>query len=135
MVFLDASVIIYLLEGEPGIRRAASSALAGRAEAGTDPGVAVSSLSLLECRVHPMRNEDGHRLATFDAFFDDPGLAIVDLDRKVIDRATRLRAQHGIRTPDALQAASCLEFDPDTPFLTGDQDFRRIPGLNLHLIE
>lgn len=135
MVFLDASAVIYLLEGEPEIRQAARAVLAELARAGTDPGFAVSSLSLLECRVHPMRNDHDQRLSAFDTFFDDPGLLILDLGRNVIDRATRLRAEHGIRTPDALQAASCLAFDPKMPFVTGDRDFHRIPGLNLHLIE
>lgn len=134
MVFLDASAVIYLLEGEPGIRQAAREVLAYTAAKSPETGVAVSSLSLMECRVHPIRNEDGRRLETFDDFFGDPGLVIVDLDRNVIDRATRLRAQHGIRTPDALQAASCLEIHPDTSFVTGDRDFRRVPDLNVHLI-
>jgi predicted nucleic acid-binding protein len=33
------------------------------------------------------------------------------------------------------QAASCLQFDPNMPFVTGDRDFHRVAGLNLHPIE
>lgn len=135
MVFLDASAIIYLLEGAADIRQAARETLVGLSQRQADQAIAVSSLSLLECRVHPMRHGDDDRLAIFESFFDDPGLFIVELDRNVIDRATRLRAQHGIRTPDALQAASCFELDRDAPFVTVDRDFRRIPGLDVHLIE
>jgi predicted nucleic acid-binding protein len=135
LVFLDASAIIYLLEGRAEIRQAARAVLAKLAEAGVDPGLAVSSLSRLECRVHPMRNEDRQRLSVFDTFFADPGLVMLEIDRHVIDLATRLRAEHGIRTPDALQAASCLQFDPNMPFVTGDRDFHRVAGLNLHPIE
>ncbi|MDZ7790997.1 MAG: PIN domain-containing protein [Xanthomonadales bacterium] len=134
MVFLDASAIIYLLEGEPTVRQAARETLMRQAEPRAEGAIAVSALSLLECRVHPARNADLDRLAAFDAFFGDPGLTIVDLTRDVIDCATQLRAQNGIRTPDALQAASCFELAPDTPFVTGDRDFRRVPALNVHLI-
>lgn len=135
MVFLDASAIIYLLEGEPGVRKSAQDILRAIGKQNADPDIAVSALSLLECRVHPMRNADRDRLELFDSFFRDPGLLVVDLDRNVIDRATELRANHGIRTPDALQAASCMALHPDTAFITGDRDFLRLPALDVHLVE
>lgn len=133
-VFLDASAIIYLLEGEPKIQRAAREVLAGLRSGDAQPALVVSALSLLECRVQPMQSGDEARLRKFDRFFADPGLSIIELDSKVIEQATRLRAQHGTRTPDALQAASALELAQTPAFVTGDSDFGKIKELNVHLI-
>ena len=135
MIFLDASAIIYLLEGSRAVQAATREMLASLNNSQPEPALAVSALSRLECRVQPTRQGDHKRLETFDNFFSDPGLITVDLTQTVINQATNLRAHHGLRTPDALQAACCLAIDPETPFVTGDKDFRKIKHLNVHLIE
>ena len=43
-------------------------------------------------------------------------------------------AHHGLRTPDALQAACCLQLGQDGVMLSGDGYFERIAGLRLRLI-
>lgn len=134
MVFLDVSAIIYLLEGKPELRESARRILAGLRSDETLPALAVSALSLLECRVQPIRRADDQRLEIFDQFFSDPGLMIVDVDRNVIQTATGLRARYGLRTPDAIQAASALAADVDVDFVTGDNDFQSIPNLRVHLV-
>ena len=135
MVFLDASAIIYLLEGDRTVRQATQEVLARLSDDQAEPVLAISALSLLECRVHPMRNNDHQRLKRFDDFFSDPGLITIDLTRSIVDQATELRARHKLRTPDALQAASCLALGPETPFITGDKDFNKIQPLNTHLVQ
>ena len=57
-----------------------------------------------------------------------------ELSPAVVEQATTLRAQHGLRTPDALQAAWCLQLGQDAVMLSGDGDFERIAGLRLRLI-
>lgn len=135
MVFLDASAIIYLLEGDEALQRHTRRVL--QTLRVDDPVVplAVSALSLLECRVQPIRLADKKRLALFDRFFEDPGLSVVNIDRIVIEVATELRAAHGLRTPDAIQAASAFSAGKETEFVTGDVDFRKVPGLRVQLIE
>jgi predicted nucleic acid-binding protein len=135
VVFLDASAVIYLLEGNRAVQRAARATLANLGTSQSEPALAVSALSRLECRGHPLRHGDQARLTRFDNFFSDPGLLTVDLTRTVIDHATDLRANHGLRTPDALQAACCLAIDPQTPFVTGDKEFEKLKPLNTRLIE
>jgi predicted nucleic acid-binding protein len=51
-----------------------------------------------------------------------------------VELATSLRASHGLRTPDALQAACCLLLGPEAVMLSGDADFGRVAGLRLQLI-
>lgn len=135
LVFLDASAIIYLLEGKSKVRQAARQMLAGMRSKNAEPAIVVSALSRLECRVQPIRNRDQSKIELFDRFFADPGLHIVQLSPGVIEQAAHLRANHGLKTPDALQAACTLELAEEPPFLTGDSDFRKIRNLDVHLIQ
>lgn len=45
----------------------------------------------------------------FAAFFARPDLIRVEMTREVIELAAAIRVKHGLRTPDALRAASCLQ--------------------------
>ena len=135
LVFLDASAVIYLLEGDPHTREATRQVLRELETGGSEPpALAVSALSRLECRVRPLREANAQALERLDAFFEDPGLSVIALDTAVLDRATELRARHGLRTPDAIQAASLLMVDSNGAFVTGDGDFTKIPGLNVHRV-
>lgn len=78
-----------------------------------------------------MKSGDAARLASYDAFFARPDLLWVELSREVVELATAIRVHHGLRTPDALQAACCLQLGPDHVLLTGDADFERVHGLNV----
>ncbi|MCP9941975.1 PIN domain-containing protein [Cyanobium sp. ATX 6E8] len=134
IAFLDASALIYLLEGEATWARAVQRELQQLAEREPTLPIALSRLSMLECRVVPYRRGDQVSLDRFDAFFAQPDLVWVELNTAVIQLATRLRANHGLRTPDALQAASCLQLGSEAVMLTGDTDFRRVSALQLRLI-
>ena len=77
-----------------------------------------------------MKNNDTITLAVFDTFFGCPGLIWVDMTKNVVELAAAIRVQTGLKTPDALQAASCLQL----LFLTGDSAFRRVAALNVMLL-
>lgn len=133
-LFLDACIVIYCVEAaEPFYSRVAGAL---REAAGTEPDArfAVSRLSLLECLVKPLREEDRELLGRYGEFFEAPDLDIVELSPRVIDIATQLRAFHGLRTPDALQAASALSLPGGTRFITGDPRFRKVPGLDARCV-
>lgn len=135
LAFLDASAVIYLLEGDAPTREAVRQVLRDlEREAGKPPVLVVSALSRLECRVRPLREANVRALERLDAFFEDPGLSVVALETAVLDKATELRAHHGLRTPDAIQAASLLTVDPKGAFVTGDGDFGKVPDLRVERI-
>ena len=73
-------------------------------------------------------------LAAFDAFFARPDLLWVELTKDVVELATAVRVRHGLRTPDALQAASCLQLGAGHVLLTADAAFARVAGLNARLL-
>ena len=135
LAFLDASAVIYLLEGDAPTRQAVRQVLLNlEEEVGRTPVLAISALSRLECRVRPLREANAPALKRLDGFFDDPGLAFIPVETAVLDKATELRAHHGLRTPDAIQAASLLTADPEGVFVTGDGDFEKVPGLRVERI-
>lgn len=138
IAFLDASALIYAVEGTPAWAEALKQqlrqlAMADQASAG-GLQLAISRLSWLECRVGPLRRRDGEALARFDAFFLHPDLEWVELSPAVVEQATLLRAEHNLRTPDALQAASCLQLGANAVMVTGDAGFQRVPTLRLALL-
>ncbi len=134
IAFFDANALIYRIEGAAPFASRVNAALAEVVQAYPDLGAAVSRLSWLECRIRPMRLDDHATLAAFDAFFARPDLIWVDLTRDVVELATVIRARHGLRTPDALQAASCLQLGAEHLFLTGDASFQRVAGLKVRLV-
>ncbi len=134
IAFFDASAMFYLIEGAEPFAARARKELAAAARKHPDLRAVVSRLSWLECRVGPMKGNDSATLVAFDAFFARPDLEWVELTRDVIELAAAIRVQTGLKTPDALQAASCLQIGAEHLFLTGDSAFKRVAGLNVKLL-
>lgn len=134
IVFFDTSALIYLVEGKLPFALEARKVLGTMARKHPDLAVAVNRLIWLECRVGPMKANDHVTLAAYDEFFAHPDLHWIELSQDVVELAAVIRARHGVRTPDALHAASCLQLDPEHVFLTGDKSFLRIHGLNVRVL-
>ena len=134
IAFFDASALIYLIEGAEPFASRVRSELAQTARKHPKMGAAISRLSWLECRVRPARNNELATLAAFDTFFARPDLVWVELSKDVVELATAIRVKHGLRTPDALQVASCLQLGAKHLFLTGDVAFKKITGLNVKVL-
>jgi predicted nucleic acid-binding protein len=130
--YLDASAIIYLVEGSASARDLVARSVGG---AERDPAgrLLTSRLSTLECRVKPLRAGDKALLATYDTFFTRARLVIVEVTASVIDKATDLRARYGFKTPDALHLATAIEGKADV-FVTGDAAFTRCTELRVEIV-
>ena len=129
IAFFDASALIYLIEGAEPFAGKVRKELAAAARKHPDIGAAVSRLSWLECRVGPMKGNRSASLVAFDAFFSRTDLVWVELTRDVVELAAAIRVMTGLKTPDALQAASCLQLGGDHLFRTGDSAVKRVAGL------
>jgi len=134
IAFFDASALIYLIEGAEPFANRTRTQLARLMKRHRTLDAAVSRLSWLECRVRPARNNQLDILAAFDAFFARPDLAWVELTQVVVELATAVRIKHGLRTPDALQAASCLQLGSQHTFITGDAAFKKVAALNVKVL-
>ena len=134
IAFFDTGALIYLVEGAEPFASRIRSVLAQLTTKHLTMGAAVSRLSWLECRVRPARNNDLATLARFDAFFARPDLVWIELSKNVVELATAIRVRHALRTPDALQAASCLQLGAKHLFLTGDVAFKKVAELNIKML-
>ncbi len=134
IAFFDASALIYLIESKEPFASKVRKELATITKQFPDIATAVSRLTWLECRVGPMKSNDSLTLSAFDMFFARPDLRWVELTRDVVELAAVIRVRHGLRTPDALQAASCLQLGTNHMFLSGDVAFGKVNGLNVKLL-
>jgi predicted nucleic acid-binding protein len=84
----------------------------------------ITELTRLECRVKPLMQGHAAMLAQYDEFFAADVLVWHGLDRPVCELATRLRAEHRLKTADALHLAAAVHAGCSL-FLTND---RRLSG-------
>jgi predicted nucleic acid-binding protein len=134
IAFFDASALIYFIEGREPFAARLKSRLGRLAEQQPNLGAGVSRLTWLECRVGPMKANDSALIERYDRFFAQPSLQWVELSQDVVELAAAIRVRHGLRTPDALQAACALQLGDQHQFLTGDRAFRRVAGLQVALL-
>ncbi|MBO0981255.1 PIN domain-containing protein [Microbacterium sp. SD291] len=99
MIYLDACILIYALE-DRGIR----GDRVRRALASVRSLVATSPLVLPECLVGPLRAGDMELRDRHLALYER--VEHIDLGPEVFVRAAELRAEFGLRTPDALHLAA-----------------------------
>ncbi len=99
-------------------------------------GTITSELTLLEALVHPIRRQDIVLQAAYERLLlFTPEVKLLPLSQDVLREAARLWAAiTGLRTPDALHAATALVAGCSM-FLTNDIGFRRVPGLPLVILD
>ena len=94
-----------------------------------------STITLTELLVQPYRQ--GNQ-ALADEFYGllvtFPNLTWVVPSLEIADNAAQIRAHHGLRTPDAIQAATAIH-SSSTALVTNDSVFLRISGLEIAVLE
>ncbi len=90
-----------------------------------------SGLTLTETLVAPLRASNATLADTYRRLLKESSdLQLVDVSLEVLERAAQLRAVLGLRTPDAIHAASAL-VTACTHLITNDPVFNRVQGLNV----
>jgi predicted nucleic acid-binding protein len=131
MIYLDANVVIRLIEGDDVTRRPLTDRIFARTS--DAPFLATSRLSLLETRSKPMKNDDRSTLAAYDRFFAGRELHLVEISEIVIDLATEFRAKYHLKSPDAIHFASAIVAGAES-FLTADRGFQRCLDLPVEIL-
>ena len=133
-VYVETPAVIYTVEPHP----AYSSLLRPLWQAAQARilQVVTSELTLLETLVVPLRTQDQALQAAYERLLlSTPEVRLHPLTLDVLREAARLRAAvPGLRTPDALHAATALRAGCAL-FLTNDGGFRRVPGLPLAVLD
>ena len=117
--YLDANLYIYLFEGVPAYRRLMADLVAEIDQ--QDISVIASELTLVEILPSPVREGQRRLVASYlDLMQRTPRFTLVQVDRRVVERAVQLRADLRLRSMDALHLATALVHSCDT-FLTNDE--------------
>lgn len=121
---LDTVAFIYFLERHPRFYNSAKK-LFQEIEAGKISAI-YSTLVFAELLVPAFRQNEKRRAEQIMRILTNfPNLAAIPLSPEISAAAARLRAFHGLRTPDAIHAATALESDA-TGIVTNDKGFLKI---------
>ena len=94
-----------------------------------------STITMTEILVHPYRDHDVVRVnELFGLVSTYPNLEWVAPHLEIAAGAAEIRAQCGLRTPDALQAATAVH-SRASALLTNDSVFQRVPGLDVLILD
>ncbi|MBI4471237.1 MAG: PIN domain-containing protein, partial [Acidobacteria bacterium] len=85
--------------------------------------------------VHPYREENQEAVDAFYALLSTyPNLRWVATSLDIADQAAKLRADHNLKTPDAIQAATAL-LSEATGLVSNDPAFLRVKQLEVLILD
>jgi predicted nucleic acid-binding protein len=121
-VYFDANIFIYMMEGFPSmetqLREIRDSIYHQESQ------ICTSELTLCEVLVPAFRSNNTELLSLYRRFIEDSGaFELVPTTREIYVRASLLRAQLGLKTPDAIHVASAVDFGCKI-FLTNDKPIK-----------
>lgn len=93
--------------------------------------ILTSAVTLLEVLVHPIRHGDEALAHQYnDILLTSDNISTVPVTPSTAQTAAELRAEHNLKTPDAIHLATALDHKA-AAFLTNDRDFPRIDGIEI----
>lgn len=129
VIGLDTALFIYHFEDHPRYR-ALSAQILSLVSAGHCRGV-ISELTLLELLIQPLRLDRQDVADEYELLLDNfPNLVLISMNRAIILQAAQLRACHGLRTPDALIAATAIN-ERATLLVTNDRQLQRLTEIEV----
>ncbi len=132
LVAVDSSPWIVWIEGDHELLPAVASLF----DAVEDGGIRVvsSTIVLLEVLTGAFRRGDDLLARKFEAALSDvEGVALIPVTREIAREAARLRATHGLRTPDAIHIATAIEAQADE-FVTMDRRLARVKEISVRVL-
>lgn len=133
LISLDTSVLIYFVERHPRYQ-ALCDPVFEAIENGSVKAT-TSTLTLLEILAQPYRKKLADLVLKFFPLLTTyPNLKWIDLDVAIADTAARLRADHRLKTPDAIQAATAI-CSGATGFLCNDAVSKRVTEIDCLLLD
>lgn len=126
-VCIDSAPLIYFMERHPRFYEQARSFF-GAADR-NEFILLTSVVTVPEVLVHPLRCGQTALIQAYRQLFTDY-LPVVPVNSIIAETAAQLRAEHNLRTPDALQIATAI-IRKAPFFLTNDKQLSRITQLEV----
>ncbi len=120
-VYLDACIVIYLMENAAPFSERTRQFLARN----SDAYLCVSPLVRMEVMLKPLRESATALVADYEDFL--AAQCWLGIDDSIFNRALHLRAQHGLKTPDALHLATAIHHGCKE-FWTNDDRLNKAAG-------
>lgn len=132
VVYFDANAFIYSVEKTEPYRTSLDPVWQSARKAAIK--IASSEIVIVETLVRPIREGD-HLLEDIyrGLLLNSTEVNLIPISHPILDRAARIRAKTGLKTPDAIHAATALECDAKI-FITNDASVRRVPGLPIAVL-
>ncbi len=131
-IALDTSLFIYALEGYPRYAPVAREVLRWVSEEGS--GVS-STLTMTEILVKPHLAWEPGSVAELRSRLEFyPNLEWIAPELEIANLAALVRARHGMKTPDAIVAATAIAAGA-TLLVTNDAGFRKVQGLTVLILD
>lgn len=132
-VYLDACILIYTLDHVPPYADLLapfwSQVALGRLICFT------SELSLLETLVKPLQLADRELQRYYlDFLTNNDSLQVFPITKEILIEAAQLRANTGLKTPDAIHMATAMGYAADL-ILSNDTGWQRVAGAPLLLLD
>ena len=132
LIYLDASSLIYSVERvEP--YRTLLETMWQQAQDG-NLTIVSSPVLVVEVLVKPLQVGNAEIEIQYRELFASNAVRLLEASYEVFEDAARLRAETGLKIPDALHAATALRADCAL-FITNDTDFRRVRGLPIVVLD
>lgn len=97
--------------------------------------VVTSTITLVETLVHPIRTNHGELAQRYqEILLNAPHITTYGLSPDIAPKAAEIRANHNIRTPDAIQLATAV-YAGATYFLTNDRALQKFPQLKVIIVD
>ena len=132
LVYLDASSLIYSVERVEPYRTLLEPMWQQAQD--RDLTIVSSPVLVIEALVKPIRDGNKEIESQYRELFASNAVRLLDASYEVFEDAARLRAATGLKTPDALHAATALRASC-VLFISNDTDFRRVQGLPLVVLD
>jgi predicted nucleic acid-binding protein len=132
-VGIDTAPVIYFVEKHHTylnvVRPVFAAIETGEIEAIT------STITLLEVLVHPLRTNNLALAQQYkDILLSSDHFTTVEILHDISERSAKLRAQYGMKTPDAIQIASAL-FHGAHKFVTNDADLKKVTDIDVLTVD
>jgi predicted nucleic acid-binding protein len=130
---IDTCIFIYQWEANPRYSPLTDFIFTSLEQ--SDFAAVTSTITMTELLVHPYRERDATRANDlFGLLSTYPNLEWIAPTLEIAARASEIRARFGLRTPDALQAATAVQVNA-TAMLTNDPIFRRVPDFRVLVLD
>ncbi|HEU0139367.1 MAG TPA: PIN domain-containing protein [Bryobacteraceae bacterium] len=132
-IAIDTSIFIYEMEANGRYVTLADGIFQWLEQSG-HAGV-TSTITMTELLVPPYREKDEDRVNLFYGLLTTyPNLEWIPPGLEIADLAARFRAEHRLKTPDALHAATAV-WSGATGFVTNDPVFKRVTAFETFVLD